>query len=777
MSNLKYSIRILRSRPAFVALITAVLGLGLAANATMFTVVNGLLLRPLPYAAGERLIAISRIPRNIPIDDLGRAGSVEQIASFTLLNQPIGDDATPLLGMRSSINLFKVLGVNAVLGRVFAPDIDEATSPVVVLSYEYWRRTSNDPAIIGRPMIMASQRRTVIGVLPPDFVLMNRNAAFWIPDRLPQSLVVGRMATGASPVTVQAELRSIVRGLISPGSVPSEQQIQVTPMSQSLRAGTQTAETVLLLQAAVGFVLLITSANVASLLLTWSRGRQKEFAIRAAVGAGRLLILRQIFLESLLLTSTAAAFALALTWASVGFIAKRLPDGIAARLFGADPLAIDYRVLAFTVGLSMIVVLLCGLATTAGSLRLDLVSALQSSSRTFSSSRGRASQILASCEVGLAIMLLIGAGLILKGMWRLETASLGFDPKNVIRARFDPGAANYPTAEQRLQVFTRLIESMKNIPGVESVGTISPQIFPFSGTVAPSLRFVAETIPDVDVRADVLVVNSEYFGSVGVPILRGRTFSNVDSASATPVVVISEELAKRYWGDRDPVGLRIRLAEGPVTQWASIIGVAGDVRSASRMEWQPLVYRPITQAPPGGIAVMIRTAASGNAAIVPAVRSQMKMIDSAVPQYPIVDLDSALSTYWDGPRFNSALWAAFACFGVLLAALGVYGTLRLWVAGHVEEFAIRVAIGAEPRDIVVLVMRRSFMVCSLGLALGIGGALALRRVIATQLRGVSPVDPAVFISVSALIVVVALFATLLPARSAANTDPLVAMKQ
>lgn len=781
MSDLTDAVRSFRTRPMLAALIIVVLGMGLATNATMFTVVNGLLLRPLPYAAPDRVIEISQIPRDVTVADLGRVHSVQQVAGFTVLNQPIGaaGDAAPVLGMRASLNLFEVLGVKAVLGRVFDPERDDAASSVVVISYAYWQQISGDRSVIGKTLTIASQERAIIGILPPDFVLTTRDANFWIPDNLPQSRVVARLAPGASLAATEAELQTLARNINpSNGTVLRADQIHATPVSQSFRAGTQDRETVLLLQAAVGFILLITSANVASLLLIWSHARRREFAIRTAMGAGRTQMLRHVFSESLFLTSMATALAFVITSAAGRFIGKRLPGSIATRLVGAEGLAIDYRVLVFTAGLSVVVILLCGIAMAAGSWRPDLVSALQRSSRTSTGSRGISGQVLVSCEIALAIMLIIGAALILKGLWRLERASLGFDPSGVIRVRFEPLIADHPKPSQRLELFKRVIESIKSIPGVDAVGALSPQIFPFSGAVAPISRFLAEKIPDADVRADVLVVNSDYFAAVGSPVLSGRTFSDFDSTTAQPVVVISQELAKRYWGDKNPVGQRIRLkVAGTITPWASIVGVVGSVRRASAMEWQRIVYRPMTQSPPASIAVMIRAPHLDLTPIISTVRSRIKMIDPTAPQYPIVDLQSALSIYWDSPRFTAGLWAAFACFGVLLATLGVYGTLRSWVAGHVVQFGIRLAIGARPRDILLLVMRRSLIICSFGLLGGIAGAFALQKIIVTQIQDVSPTDPWVLISVSGLMVVVALFATWLPARSAARTDPLIAIKQ
>ena len=779
MSNLKQSLRIFRKRPAIVGLIVVVLGLGLGANAAMFTVVNGLLLRPLPYLEPDRLVDITRLPASALRSKDSRSRTLAEIGGFTTVNQPIGPagDAAPVLSMRASINLFRVLGVKAAFGRVFEPETDDASAAVVVLSNDYWRQISNDRAIIGTSLTIASRERRIIGVLPPDFALSNRNISIWIPDELPQSRVVARLAEGASAASAEAELRGIAQSLgSSAGSIPPDQQVRVVPVSQAYRVASRDSQTVLLLQAALGFILLITGANVASLLLLLSRARQQEFAIRAAIGAGRVQVFRQVLLESFWLTAISTAVAFAITRATVGLIATRLPGAISSRLVGGDGLVIDARVLLFTAGLSLILVFFCGLAMIAGAWRINLASTLQSAGRAEAPRRGLAGQALVIGEIGVSVMLLIGAGLVLKDLWQLETASFGFDPQHVIRARFEPVGSNLDPA-QRVERFARAIQSLEGIPGVEAVGAIATQIFPFSGTVAPTSRFVAEKIPDADVRADILVVNSDYFKSLRIPLLRGRGFSNSDSADATPVAILSEQLARQYWGDSNPVGQRIRLnGGGSLTSWATVIGIAGNVRNASGLELQRIVYRPFTQASPSGMAFMIRTNAS-DTTVMSAARASLKEIDPTAPQYPLVGLDSALSIYWDSPRFSAMLWTAFGGFGVLVAILGVYGTLRSWVSARACEFGIRLAMGAQRRDILALVVQRSLKVCSFGFLLGLAGGLSLRRVIATQLVGANSLDPAIVVSVLFFVLVAALLATLLPALSAAQTDPVVAIKR
>jgi putative ABC transport system permease protein len=661
-------------------------------------------------------------------------------------------------------------------GRVFMAGEDGATAQkVVLLTYDYWLRISGNPKIIGQGLIIGNEKHTIIGVLPPDFTLSVRDAGLCVPSPLPPDRIVARLKAGVSLAQAQAEVVSILRGLPSqsPGVI-HDGQVHVRLLTDAFVPGS--TPTVLLLQTALLLVLLITCANVGNLLLVRANSRHREFAIRVAIGAGRWQTFRQLMTEGALLAFGGCAGGLLLALMSLGLIESRLPGNIARRLRGAEALAIDHRVLAFTLAISCAAVLFFALAPFLIAWRLDIMSQLRDSARGCVPARQRFAQALVVLEVALALMLLIGTGLTLKSLAQLANANLGFSADPVLRAAVDLTSSRYPTPAQKGQVYTEMVRRLETLPGVESVGLVAPQLFPFGGERVRGSLFQIAGRPDIEPRTEVYVANAAYFRAVRIPLLKGRMFEPGDNAESAPVALISEIVANRYWKLDDPVGRRIRLnADRPDSPWVTIIGIVGDIRNPLALQAQPTAYRPLAQSPLPGAVLMIRVAADPLTLANP-VRNQLLGIDPTLPEFRFADLGKEVADYITPQRFTTSVLGFFAMLGLLLAAVGVYGVMRYWVSMRVPEIGVRMALGAGKGDVFRLVLGRAARLSSIGTGIGIAGALALQRFIASQLYGVSPFDPAVFAVVSATMALVALFAAWLPARFAATIDPVQALR-
>ncbi len=770
--ELRYSLRVLRARPGFTAFVVLALGLGIGANTALFTVVNSLLLRPLPYQRPGELVEIAQTRGGLPLRELNQAQSFTGVAAFLSRNFAVASDegVRNLYGLRVSANLFTVLGVEAALGRTFRTG--EELTPVVLLSYDYWRRVSGDPKIVGQALTISNQQYTIVGVLPADFTLQVRDGNLFVPYPLLEGRVVARLRPGVRAAQAEAEVAGLLGGL-DPAAL-RDQRARVTPISDSFRPGD--VSTLLLLQAAVGMILLITCTNIASLMLARSAARRQEFALRAALGAGRIQILRQLLAESALLACLGGTVGLLGARASLTYLQLRLPANIGRALRGAEALVIDHRVLAFLAGATLVAVLLFGLAPALITWRFDGMSGLRDSARSSTPDRHGFARLLVTAEVSLAVMLLIGAGLTLKSLAGLQNLSLGFSPEQVLRAAVDLQPSSHPEPEQQLAALAEMVRRLEVLPAVETVGVLAPQFFPFGGPRVRGAGFEILGRPGAEPRAEVYVASPEYFRSVRIPLLQGRLFTGGDTAVAAPVALISDIVAKRYWGMQNPLGARVRFEpDRPGSPWISIVGVVGDVRNPVGAGAQPTAYRPLAQRPVSGGILLIRARADPMA-LVAAVRRELRAVDPAGPEARIAGLEKAVADYITPQRFTTSVLGFFAALGLLLAALGVYGVTRCWVVARIPEIGIRVALGAQRRDVLLLVLGKAGRAAGLGVVLGIGGALALHRVMTSQLHGVSATDPVVFTGASLLMGAVALVAAFLPARWAAGLDPLAALR-
>jgi putative ABC transport system permease protein len=682
----------------------------------------------------------------VRIEDLQRARSIESAGAFEPWNYAVtGVDGVRMqYTLRVTADLIPLLGIRPARGRALTRSDFGANA--VLLGHEYWRSLGARPDIAGQTLILNGEPYTIIGVLPADFFLGVRDARLVVPNLRAGERTIARLQPGVTMAQAQAEIASL-----SPAG-----RAELIPLARALRSSD--SRPVLLLLATSALVLLITCANLANLQLVRGLARRREFAIRTALGASRARLIRQLAGESAALAAAGAALGLALTRALHDVILALLPANIGRRLSGADPLALDARVLAFTAGVGAVTVLLFGLLPAVSSLR----------SQCATRDRRRFGQALVTGEMALALMLLAGAGLTFKSLTRLETQHLGFRPEGVLRAMADFSAAKYHEIERHL----------RGLAGVAEVGMVAPQAFPFGGPRVRGARFEIFGNPAMEARAEVYAANPAYLEAIRLPLLRGRWFTAADTASSPPVAVLSETVARRYWGHEECIGRRVRLhADRPDSVWATVVGVVGDVKNPIAEHWQPTAYRPLAQTPSRGATLLIRASVADPLLLAPAVRRELRTIDPTAPELRIVArLDDAVRDYVSPQRFTTALLAVFAAVGLALAAAGVYGVMRYWVASRTGEIGLRMALGAQRSDVLRLVLLRAAAAAACGVAVGLAGALALRRVMAAQLVSVSAADPLVLSAVAAVIFAVALLAAWAPARRASRIDPAEALR-
>jgi putative ABC transport system permease protein len=750
----------IRAEPGFAAAAILALGLCMAANSTLFTVVNALLLRPLPFPDSERLVEISIPEHRVDLADLEGARWLESAGAFaaTMFAVRSAGEVRNIFGFRVTPELIPLLGVRPALGRALARS--DGAAKVLMISFEYWKSLGS-PALADISLLLDGEAYSVIGVLPDDFFLGVRDAKLIVPDLRTGERTIARLRPGATPAQAQAEVAGLLPG----------KRVAVTPLARALQ-GSDSRPVVLLL-ATAGFVLLITCANLANLQLVRGLKRRREFAIRTAMGASHARLVGQLTAESALLAAGGVVIGLAETRALHDLIPSVLPVNIARRLAGADALALDARVLVFTAGVAFVTILLFGLAPAFGSLRFDVMTGLREAGRGSIGGRQRYGQALVTVEIGLTLMLLAGAGLTFKNLTRLQQQYLGFRPAGVLRAMVDFSATRYPRPEQKAALSQEVERRLGGIPSVSRVGIVAPQAFPFGGPAVNGKRFEIFERPDVEARAEVYAANPAYLEAIGLPLLKGRWFTESDTASSQPVAVLSETVARRYWGEEECIGRRVRLrSDGSEGVWATIIGVVGDVKNPVAVQWQPTAYRPFAQTPSSGATLLIRVAAGDPLLVAPLVRRELHAIDADAPEFRIVAaLDAAVRDYVSPQRFTTRMLAVFAAIGLAIAVNGVYGVMRYWVVSRRGEFGIRMALGAQPWNVLGLALGRAAAAAACGVVGGVGGAMALRQVIAAQLTGMSAWDPVVLGVAVVATGGAALAAAWFPARMASRTDP------
>jgi len=797
--DIKYGVRMLVKSPGFTVVAVLALALGIGANTAIFSVVNGVLLRPLPFPEAERLVwfdgvnparGITESSLSMPdyLDWRSQVDAFESITAFVEGSAILsGEDAEPERVPRGVVtaNFFPTIGVNPVQGRALLPEDElRGSEPVAVLSHGLWqRRFGANPNVVGSKLTLSGRSVTVVGVMPAGFDYPAK-AQLWMPlktdadderrdNRYLQALA--RLKPTATLAEAQAQIDTLSGRL--------GQQYPETSGGWSARlTGLQEWTTrsirtsLLLLLGAVGFVLLIACANVANLLLARAAARRKEIALRTALGAGRRRIIRQLLTESLLLASSGGVVGLALSLFLTDLLVAISPADV-PRL---DEIGLDARVLGFTVGVVCLVGLLFGLAPALQASKTDLNDALKEGGRSSTEGRGRnrVRALLVVSEIALSLLLLIGAGLLIKSFVLLRDVNPGFDAENVLTMRISLPAARYTEPQQQANFYRELTERVSALPGVEVAGaTVS---LPLGGSnFSVGRSFVREGRPlatENSLDADYFVATPDYFKTMRIPVKAGRAFTERDTVETPPVVLVNETLARRVFPGEDPIGKRLTVWRDE--QFArEIIGIVGDVKS-SRLDAETgsQIYVPYAQdAAWGGLSLAVRT--KGEPEMLAAgVRGAVRAIDKNLPVYDIKTMDDVLSASVANNRLVVLLFGVFAMFALLLASIGIYGVIAYSVAQRTHEIGIRIALGAQRTDVLGLVVGQGMVPAVIGVIIGLIGAFAVTRIMQGLLYGVSATDPAVFVGVSLLLMIVALTACYIPARRATKVDPIIALR-
>ncbi|MGH9940804.1 MAG: ABC transporter permease [Pyrinomonadaceae bacterium] len=799
--DIKYGARMLRKSPGFTLIAVLALALGIGANTAIFSVVNAVLLRPLPFANAGRVALFhsgtTGGPASVAYPDLedyaARAQTLEHVAGFLTTGTTLtgGDEPLRVYGAAVWSSLFPLLGVNAALGRTFSTEEDrEGTPPVVVLSHEFWQgRFGGDPGIIGR-QIPLSGGKTVVGVMPPGFqfpLAMTHPREFWVP--LSSSPVVkesrarrervflpvlASIKPGATLEGANAELDTIARALEAqyPAS-NTGRRMRLVGLQDSLVSDIKPALLVLL--GAVGCVLLIACANVANLLLARATGRGKEIAVRTALGASRARVVRQLLTESLLLSLVGGALGLLLAVWGVDLLLAASPPEV-ANLGGVS---LDARVLLFTLGISTLTGILFGLAPALQASRLDLNEALKEGGRgsTEGGRRSRVRGLLVVSEVALSLVLLVGAGLLIKSFYKLLNTDPGYETGSVLSLTLPISGKKYPQPEDQARFFQQVMRRTSEVAGVEAVGVTSQLplggseiIYDFNIEGRPSAA------PGSEPSAGYTIASPGYFSTLNIPLRRGRTFTEQDGGKAPPVVVVNEAFARRFFGTEDPIGKRLIPLdrEQPTRQ---IVGVVGDVRHQSlSAEAYPDMYVSYLQDPRVTLDLVVRTATADPNGVAPAVRGAIREINRDQLIWQTQTMSGLVASNVAPRRFNMLLLGVFAGVALVLAAIGIFGVMNYTVAQRTHEIGIRLALGAQTGDVLRMVIGQGMALVLLGVGVGLAGAFAVTRVLASLLYGVSTTDPVIFASVSLVFTAVALLANYLPARRATKVDPLIALR-
>jgi predicted permease len=794
LQDLRYALRTLGRAPGFTLAAVLTLALGIGATSAIFSVVHGVLLRPLPYAEPDRLVRIygtypefGRTSTSLPdfLDWRREARTVPQMAArhASVLNLTGAGEPQQLLVDRVTANFWETLRVTPALGRAFTPDEERpGNTDVVVLADGFWRRQfAGDPSVVGRVLTLNGRPYEVIGVAPAGFRFL-RDVDLYAPvvqdtaaPRRAEYLdVIGRLAPGATVEQASAELATISQRLAEqyPGTNATIRS-ELVGMHADVVSAVRPA--LLVFMGAVALVLLVACANVANLLLVRAAGREREMAVRAAIGAGRGRLVRQMLTESVLLALLGGA--LGLLGAHVGV--SLLRDAEVAFLPRLHELGVDATATAFAFGVAVVTGLLFGLAPALRLSSARLHAALKDGARGAAGGAvARFRNALVLAEVALALVLLVGAGLLVRSFDRLNRVDLGFEPQGILTYRVTLPAARYAEADQLPPVFDQLLERTRAIPGVRGASLSNGLPMGGAGYISWS---IANRPPRESVMEDAqpFNVSPDHFRLLGIPLRSGRLFTAADAPGAPTVALVNDEFVRRHLDGRDPVGMRLTFGDpsNPESTWWTIVGVVGDVaQEGVTAEPYPQVYRPIAQAPTRGVAVAIRTAGDP-LQVAAAARAALRQVDPELPLSDLRTMDDRIGEDLAQPRVGVLLLSVFAAVALALAAIGIYGVIAYGVAQRTREIGIRLALGASTADVRRLVVRQGMVPVLLGVAAGIVGALALTRLMTGLLYGVSATDPLTYALVAFFLAGVALVASWLPARRATRVQPVVALRQ
>jgi len=804
----------LRKSPGFTVVAIVALALGIGANCAIFSVVNAVLLRPLPFKDPQGLVRIwgkfekAGIPKNWIsqpelLDLQEQTQTLESIAAYETGGANLTTNADPVRVNSASVNanLFSMLGVQPTYGRTFLDEEDQpGRDKVVLISDGLWRnRFGSEPTLLGKTIALSGESYTVVGVMPAGFRFPDE-ADLWLPlaidrahleDRGSHGLeVVARLKPGFTLPQAQADLTNIAATLEQryPNNY-SDSGWGLYPVSMLDEFVGNVRPALRILLAAVAFVLLIACANVANLLLARATVREKEVAIRAALGAGRRRLVQQLLTESVVLSVLGGLFGLLLAYLSIRLFVIFGPRDI-PRL---DEIGLDGRVFGFSLLIAITTGLVFGLAPAMQISKPDLQDSLKEGGRGSSKGRHRLRNALVVSEVAIALVLLVGAGLMIKSFQRLMQLDLGFRTNNVLTMRLSVPSTKYKEGAQVAAFYRQLLDKINALPGVESAGAISH--LPLSGSYASGTTAVENAEPQEGLKsfqgaayieADRRNVSPDYFKAMGIQLKEGRLFTDADNATAPPVAVVDETFERRFWPHGTAVGKRFisRFNDGKDIKWGQIVGVVAHVRHYGvdqvkqyglEHEGREQAYFPHSQQTSNRMYLAIKTT-NDPLSLTSAVRNEILSLDPEQPVYSVKSMDQLVTTSLAQRQLNMVLFVAFSSIALILASVGIYGVMSYSVTQRTHEIGIRMALGAGQRNVLGLVVRQGMALALTGVGFGLAGALVLTRMMSSLLFGVSATDPVTFVAISALLTGVALVACLVPARRATRVDPMVALR-
>ncbi|MBD0373380.1 MAG: ABC transporter permease [Pyrinomonadaceae bacterium] len=800
--DIRFGLRLMAKKPGFTLIGVLALALGIGANTAIFSVVKAVLLSPLPYQNPERLVWIwgTNPASNIKEEEASmpdfndwrtQSQSFEEMAGFTNWAATVTGEGEPerIPGSIITAKFFSVLGVQPLMGRTFNEDENGPKGArVVILSHGLWqRRFGGNPNAIGQTITLNGTPYHVVGIMPPSFKdplpEQRKPAQLWIP--LPLNLdqnvrrsdflnVVAKLKPNVTIEQARAEMKTITARLEQqyPASNTGWSTL-VIPLQERITGDVRPALWVIV--GVVGFLLLISCANVANLLLARSAARQQEIAVRRALGAGRLRLIRQFLTESVILALSGGALGTLLAMWGVEFLVRLSPGNI-PRL---DEVRLSWQVLLFTLGVSVLTGLVFGLIPALHATNPNLTESLKEGGRSSTEGlRGaRLRSALVVSEIAIALVLLVGAGLMIKSFMRLQGVDPGFKPERILALDVSLPSAKYKEPQQQAAFWGQLLGRVSQIPNVESVAAVDT--LPFSG--GNIISFVVEGKPapppsEVD-DAEYRVVTPKYFETMGISLVRGSTFTEQHTGNTPEVMLINETMARKVFPGEDPIGKRLNIGNPGSSPWRTIIGIVRDVRQkALDTEPYPQMYTPYAQTPRARSMTLIARTSSDPTALVPSIRNELAAMDKDQPLYNVRTLEQVMSESIARQRFSMLLIAIFACVGLVLASVGIYGVMSYTVAQRTHEIGVRMALGASARDVLKMVVGQGMLLSLIGTGLGLIAAFLLTRLISSLLFSVSATDPLTYALISLMLISVALLACLVPALRATRVDPMVALR-